>query len=55
MQKANIIHMLIAEVHPFDDGSGRMNSELFKANKSNIIITTVLKGFLHQENSNRIN
>lgn len=67
MQKAIFIHMLIAEVHPFDDGNGRMsrifmNNELSKANKSHIIIPTVfredyitaLKGFSHQGNSKPI-
>ena len=37
---------LISEVHPFQDGNGRlarimMNSELFRANESKIIVPTV--------------
>ena len=63
IEKAIFIHLLIAEVHPFDDGNGRisrifMNNELSSANASHIIIPTVfrddyitaLKGFSHQNN-----
>jgi len=65
--KAIFIHMLIAEVHPFDDGNGRIsriffNNELSKAGINHIIIPTVfrddyitaLKGFSHQGNPNPI-
>lgn len=65
--KAIFIHLLIAEVHPFDDGNGRLsriflNNELSKANINHIVIPTVfrddyitaLKGFSHQGNPNPI-
>lgn len=65
--KAIFIHLLIAEVHPFDDGNGRLsriflNNELSKAGINHIVIPTVfrddyitaLKGFSHQGNPNPI-
>ncbi len=65
--KAIFIHLLIAEVDPFDDGNGRlsrifMNNELSCASFSHIVIPTVfrddyitaLKGFSHQGNSKPI-
>lgn len=44
--KAIYMMFLISEVHPFQDGNGRlarimMNSELFRANESKIIVPTV--------------
>ena len=63
MHKAIFIHLMISEIHPFDDGNGRisrifMNNELSHANLSHILIPTVfrddyitaLKGFSHQKN-----
>jgi len=63
IHKAIFIHLLIAEIHPFDDGNGRisrifMNNELSKVNALHIVIPTVfrddyitaLKGFSHQHN-----
>ena len=65
--KAIFMHLLIAEVHPFDDGNGRLsriflNNELSKAGINHIVIPTVfrddyitaLKGFSHQGNPNPI-
>jgi len=45
-EKALFMHLLISEVHPFDDGNGRlsrimMNAELVKAGLYKIIIPTV--------------
>lgn len=61
--KAIFIMVLISEVHPFEDGNGRiarifMNNELSKGRQLRILIPTVfrddyitsLKGFSHQEN-----
>ncbi|MDQ2994608.1 MAG: Fic family protein [Pseudomonadota bacterium] len=50
IEKALFMHLLISEVHPFDDGNGRlsrimMNAELVKAGLYKIIIPTV-----HREN-----
>ena len=46
--KAIYMMFLISEVHPFQDGNGRlarimMNSELFRANESKIIVPTVYR------------
>lgn len=46
IEKALFMHMLISEVHPFDDGNGRisrimMNAELVKAGLYKIIIPSV--------------
>lgn len=46
IEKALFMHMLISEVHPFDDGNGRlarimMNAELVKVGLNKIIIPTV--------------
>ncbi len=48
MPKAIFMHFLISEVHPFNDGNGRlarimMNAELFKAAKYKIIIPNVYR------------
>jgi fido (protein-threonine AMPylation protein) len=46
--RAVYIMFLVSEVHPFDDGNGRiarvmMNAELFKSNQCKIIIPTVFR------------
>ncbi|MCP3380441.1 Fic family protein [Bradyrhizobium sp. CCGUVB4N] len=43
------LHCLIAEVHPFDDGNGRISrlhltSELLRGNQAQVIIPTVFRG-----------
>ncbi|MDR2840983.1 MAG: Fic family protein [Paludibacter sp.] len=48
MAKAIFIMFLVAEVHPFTDGNGRMsrimgNAELFKCGQSRIIVPTVYR------------
>lgn len=48
MAKALFMHFLISEVHPFEDGNGRlsrimMNAELVKADQIKIIVPTVLR------------
>ena len=63
IHRAIFIHLMISEIHPFDDGNGRisrifMNNELSRANLAHIVIPTVfrddyitaLKGFSHQHN-----
>ena len=63
IHRAIFIHLMISEIHPFDDGNGRisrifMNNELSRANYAHILIPTVfrddyitaLKGFSHQRN-----
>jgi Fic family protein len=65
IERAIFIMFLIAEVHPFLDGNGRlarimMNAELMKVNQCNIIIPTVyredyllsLKKVSHQHDAN---
>lgn len=61
MARAIMMHVIIAEVHPFDDGNGRMarimmNAELVNQQQSKVIIPNVfrddyilaLKKFSHQ-------
>ena len=61
MARAIMMHVIIAEVHPFDDGNGRMarimmNAELVSLRQSKVIIPNVfrddyilaLKKFSHQ-------
>lgn len=48
IEKALFMHLLISEVHPFDDGNGRlsrimMNAELVKAELFKIIIPSVYR------------
>ncbi len=48
MAKALFMHLLISEVHPFDDGNGRlarimMNAELVQADLYKIIMPTVMR------------
>ncbi len=63
IHRAIFIHLVISEIHPFDDGNGRisrifMNNELSRANQAHLVIPTVfrddyitaLKGFSHQGN-----
>jgi fido (protein-threonine AMPylation protein) len=63
LHKAIYMHLMLVEVHPFDDGNGRisrmfMNNELSLANKMRIVIPTVfredyisaLKAFSQQNN-----
>ena len=62
MARAIMMHVIIAEVHPFDDGNGRMarimmNAELVNQRQSKVIIPNVfrddyiidLKKFSHQK------
>ena len=48
-QRAVFMHGLVAEVHPFADGNGRlarlmMNAELVSSNEERIVIPTVYRG-----------
>ena len=48
-QRAVLMHGLVAEVHPFADGNGRlarimMNAELVSSNEERIVIPTVYRG-----------
>lgn len=47
--RAVLVHFLVSEIHPFEDGNGRlarimMNAELVSANEERIVIPTVFRG-----------